>query len=424
MALMHIGPARGRAGRLAAWAAGVSLLATAAAFAWPVAGDRGDVVVDNLAFKSADGDSFSIAHVAVTNTNLSKDEIVKLLTPDAPADEDRALAQKLKADKIAIPSIDILEKDGAKIHLADLTAAHVDAGRIETLDLASFEATGTDKGGAVSVKSGALHLDGLDVARLLADDDPAGATLSPSRLVGFTLNGLDIVAPDTEDAPGQSIHIAIGSIELRNDYAGDSIKRGDAKVAGVVIEPSPGSSAGKSLASLGYSRIELAMAIGASYLADAKTFALENFAVDGAQMGSIGLKANFTDVAPALFGTDSAGRMQALFDAGVASIEIKLVNDGLFEKALAYVAKQQDLSPDKLRAQWSEMIGQTAPVMLGGSPAGLALAAEAQKFVAEPKNLTVDVKAKSGALKAADFMAISDPTEFAGKLDISAAANR
>jgi len=27
-------------------------------------------------------------------------------------------------------------------------------------------------------------------------------------------------------------------------------------------------------------------------------------------------------------------------------------------------------------------------------------------------------------LKASDFMAIGDPTEFAGKLDISAAANR
>ena len=76
-----------------------------------------DVTIDNLAFKSLDGDSFAIAHVEFTNTNLSKDEVVKLLTPDTPADDDRALAQKLKADKIAIPAIDILGKDGSKIHL-------------------------------------------------------------------------------------------------------------------------------------------------------------------------------------------------------------------------------------------------------------------------------------------------------------------
>ena len=422
MALVHNGPARDRAGRFAALSAGVALFALLSVFVAPAAAD--DVTIDNLAFKSLDGDSFAIAHVEFSNTNLSKEEVVKLLTPDTPADDDRALAQKLKADKIAIPSIDILGKDGSKIHLAGLIANHVDAGKIEALDVASLEATGTDNGGSVAVKSGALHLDGLDVAQLLADDDPANPAPSPSRVAGVTLSGLDIVAPDPENAPGQTIHIAIGSLEVRNEYAGASIKQGDAKVAGIVIEPSPGSDAGKNLASLGYSKLELTMTMGVKYEAETKSFALENFAIDGAQMGSVGLKANFTEVSPQLFGADSAGRMQALFDAGVASLEIKLVNGGMFEKALAYYAKQQGLSPDKLRAQWSAMVGQIAPVMLGGSSAGLALGAEAQKFVAEPKTLSISAKVKSGALKASDFMAIGDPTEFAGKLDISAAANR
>jgi len=240
----------------------------------------------------------------------------------------------------------------------------------------------------------------------------------------MTLAGLDIVAPDPENAPGQTIRVAIGSIEVRNEYSGGSIKQGGAKVAGILIEPSPGSEAGKSLASLGYSKVELAMTIGAKYQADSKTFALENFVVDGAEMGSLGVKADFTDVSPQLFGADSAGRMQALLDAGVASLEIKLVNGGMFEKALAYYAKQQGLSSDALRAQWSAMVGQTAPALLGGGPAGLALGTEAQKFVAEPKNLTISAKVKNGALKASDFMAIGDPAEFARKVDISAAANR
>ena len=422
MALVHNGPARGRAGRVVVLSAGAALSAAVLAFAGPAA--AADVTIDNLAFKSLDGDSFAIAHVEFANTNLSKDEVVKLLTPDTPTDDQRALAQKLKADKIAIPSIDIVGKDGSKIHLAGLTASHVDAGRIEALDLASLAATGTDNGGAVSVKSDALHFDGVDIAQLLADDDPASAALPPSRLVGMTLAGLDIVAPDPENAPGQTIHVAIGSIEAHNEYAGAAIKQGDVKIVGIVLEPSAGSGAGKSLASLGYSKIELGMIVSAKYQADAKSFALENFVIDGAQMGSVGLKANFTDVSPQLFGADSAGRMQALFDAGVASLEIKLVNGGVFEKALAYYAKQQSLPPDKLRAQWTAMVGQMAPVMLGGNPAGLALGAEAQKFVAEPKTLTISAKVKSGALKASDFLAISDSAEFASKLDISAAANR
>ena len=134
--------------------------------------------------------------------------------------------------------------------------------------------------------------------------------------------------------------------------------------------------------------------------------------------------ASFTDVAPTLFGADNGDRMQALLEAGVASIEVKLVNGGLFDKALAYSATQQGVAADKLRAQWSALVGETTPALLGGSPSSVALAAEAQKFIADPKNLTVTVKVKSGALKAGDFMAISDPSELLGKLDIAAAANR
>ena len=423
MAWMDNGPAWGRAGRLAAWSVGASLLATTA-FGWPVANDAGDVTVDGLAFKSMDGDSFAIAHVEVANTNLSKDEIVKLLTPDTPVDDELALARKLKADKFAIPSIDVVGKDGSKIRLNGMTAGHIDGGKVETLDIASVEATGTDKGGPVTVKLGPLHLDGLDVALLLARDDAVAAALPPSRLVGLTLSGIDVVAPNPGDAPGQSVHVGVGSIVVHNDYAGDSIKRGDTKISGVVIEPSPGSEAGKTLASFGYSKIELAMTVGVKYEADAKTFAFEDFTVNGVEMGSVGLKANFTDVAPTLFGADNGGRIQALLEAGVASIEIKLVNGGLFDKALAYAAKQQGVAPDALRAQWSAMVGQTAPALLGGSPSSLALAAEAQKFIADPKNLTISAKVKNGALKAGDFMAIGDPSEFVGKLDIAAAANR
>ena len=136
MALVHNGSARDRARRFAAFSAGAALFVAVSAFAAPAAAD--DVAIDNLAFNSLDGDSFAIAHVEFTNTNLSKDEVVKLLTPDTAAEDDRALAQKLKADKIAIPTIDILGKDGSKIHLAGLTANHVDAGRIEALDLASL----------------------------------------------------------------------------------------------------------------------------------------------------------------------------------------------------------------------------------------------------------------------------------------------
>jgi hypothetical protein len=259
---------------------------------------------------------------------------------------------------------------------------------------------------------------------LLSQSDTLDPNAPPSRLGGLTLAGLDIVAPDPDNAPGQTIHMAVGSVAMHNDYSGDTPAKTAVKIAGLVIEPSPDSDAGKTLASLGYAKLELTITIAGSYQADAKTLSLDDFTIDGAQMGSIGFKATLTDVTPPLFGADSGARLQAALETGVASVELKLVNAGLFEKALAYTAKQQNISPDELRKQWSTMAGTAAPVMLGGDPGGLALGSETQKFIAEPKSLTIDVKAKSGALKAGDFMTITDLGEFAAKLDISAAANR
>jgi hypothetical protein len=399
-----------------------SLFTAASALGGPIAGG-GDVTIDNLAFKSLDGDSFAIAHVEFINTNLTKDEIVKLLTPDTSSDDELTLAHKLSAEKISIPSLDILGKDGSKIRVTGFTANHVDAGKIESFEIAAIDAAGTDKNGPLSVKSGALHVDGLDVALLLTQGDSPDPNAPPSRLGGLTLAGLDIVAPDPESGPGQTIHVAVGSVDLHNDYVGDTPAKSAAKVTGLVIEPSPESDAGKSLASLGYTKLELTVTAATSYQAEAKTLSLDDLTIEGAQMGSISFKAAFTDVAPQLFGADSGARIQAMLEAGVASIELRLVNAGLFEKALAYVAKQQGISVDELRKQWSTMAGTAAPVMLGGDPGGLALGAQTQTFIAEPKSLTIDVKAKNGALKAGDFMSIGDLGDFAAKLDISAAAN-
>jgi len=365
-----------------------------------------------------------VKHAEFTNTNLSHDEIVKLLTPGTPEADDRALVEKLKADKISIPSIEITAKDGGKVHFRDFSASDVDAGKIGKLEFGGMEASGTDKDGPVSVKSGAIRLEGLDLADALKAVGAPTDAAQKGRLSGLTWESVDIVAPDTQSGPGKTIHVAFAALELRGDYAGDALKQGSTKLTGLIVEPSPDSEFGKNLAELGYSKLELAMAIGADYHADAKTLSLDELTVDGAKMGSVGLKANFGDIDPGLFGSDNDARMAALFGSSISSLEIKVVNSGLFEKALALVGKQQGATPDALKQQWSAMAGQMMPILLGGDPSALKVAAEAQKFIASPKNLTISIKAKDGAIKASDFMAISDPAAFVSKLDIAAAANQ
>ena len=146
--------------------------------------------------------------------------------------------------------------------------------------------------------------------------------------------------------------------------------------------------------------------------------------VDGANAGAIAVKAEFADVDPALFGSDSEARMAAVTSGAITGIEFKFVNAGLFEKALAYFAGQQKTTPEALKQQWAATAGQMLPALLGGDPAALKVAAEAQKFVAAPTNLAIALRPKTGTFKFSDAAAAGDPMSLIAALDIVAVANK
>src|SRR5271154_5171731 len=263
--------AHARAGLIAvALTAGSFVIAAAPAFAWPV-GESGDVSIANFTTKAKDGGVLTLKDAKFVNANLSEEEIVKMLTADTPEDDKRALVKKLKADKITIGSVEITAKDGGAFHLHDFAASDVDAGKVGKLDIAGVDGSGTSDGSAVSVKSGALSVEALDLASALkasgavADADQGDPIGGLGRLGHLNWSGLDIVTPDAESGPGKTMHVAIGSIDVRSDFAGDAFRQGSTKLTGVVVEFSPDSESGKGLASLGYSRLELGLALGADY---------------------------------------------------------------------------------------------------------------------------------------------------------------
>lgn len=417
----------GRSKGLAAASASLAAIIVAASFflaphqarAWP-AGETGDVAIDDFSTTDKEGGKIVIKHIEFTNTNLEKEEVQKLLTPGTPKDEELELVKKLKADKISIPSVELSPKEGGLVRLTGFEASDIDEGRVGKLSLAGIDGGGEENGAKLAIKSGALLLEDADLSEVLKITGGGGAP--KGRLGHLIWQGVDIVIPD-DKTPGKSIHVAFGSFELKNDYDGDVMKQGSTTLHGLLVEPAPGSEFAAELASLGYSKIEMGAAIGAHYEAGAKTLSLDQFTIEGAQMGSVGLKANFADIEPALFTGDDGARMQALLGGSIASLEIKLVNSGLFEKALAFYAKQQGATPEALKQQIAATAAQMAPLMLGGTPDSLKVAVEAQKFINAPKNLTVSLKAKGAPLKAADFMA-GDPSAILSKVDISAVANQ
>jgi hypothetical protein len=276
----------------------------------------------------------------------------------------------------------------------------------------------------VSVKAGAFVMENADLADALgAAKDPK--QISPLTHLGHvSWEGLDFIVPDKDSGPGKAIHVALGSIDIRNNYDGNILKDGATTLKGLLIEPSKGSEFANSLAILGYTRIELNARIAAHYDASAKKLSIDDFTIDGANAGAIGLKADFADVDPALFGVDQAARIGAITGGAISAIEIKFVNAGLFEKSVTYFADQQKTSPDALKKQWADAAGQMLPAVLGGDPSALKVAAEAQKFIAAPTNLTIALHPKSGTFKFSDAMGAGDPMALISTIDIVAVANK
>ncbi|HLW92964.1 MAG TPA: hypothetical protein VKS78_16905, partial [Roseiarcus sp.] len=295
--------------------------------------------------------------------------------------------------------------------------------KVGKLAIAGVDGAGTEDGAPVTIRSGALTLEDADLAEVLKAAGASEEAGKNGRIGHMKWESVDIVAPDKASGPGKTVHIAFGSFELNSDYDGDTLKKGSTVLKGLIVEPAPGSEFANNLSTLGYSRLELAAAIGAHYEADAKALSLDDLTLEGVAMGSLGLKAHFADVDPTLMSGGKDERMQALFGCSIAALEIKIVNAGLFEKALAYYAKQQGTTPDALKQQISAAAVQMVPLLLGGDPSAQKVASEAQKFIDQPKNLTVTIKAKGDPLKAADFMG-GDTSAIAAKLDISATANQ
>jgi hypothetical protein len=400
----------------------LGLMVSCAPFAASPAEAADNVTLDDFTATSKNGDVMTIKHADFEGANLTKEEIEKILTPDAPQEEKTALIQKMKIEKLSIPAIDVVIKKGGAFHLHDIEGADIDSGKIGSLELSGIDGTADEPDGAMTIKAGPLKVENADATAALSAATQSGASAS-SQIGAFSWQNIDVVAPEG-GGPDKTIHVSIASIDMNNDYDGASLKDGKLTVKGLVVQPSKTSDLAASLGILGYSKLDLGLTSSLHYDAAAKTLAIDDISVTGDNMGALGLKANFGDIGPEIFGADKEARMAGLMGGSVSAIELKFANAGLFEKAVAYFAQEQKATPEALKKQWAQAAGLMLPAVLGGDPAAVKLATEAQKFIAAPTSMTIALKPKSGSLKFMDAMALSDPATALSKIDVTATTGK
>ena len=385
-----------------------------------------DVSLDNLSFATKDGGTASIKHVEFDGTNLSKDEVSTLFSNTSTSATRAPIIAKLQAAKILIPDIVIADKDktGA-VTFHDFQATGINAGKVDHMSLAGFDGAGTiPNTGLAKLQSGAVTIDGGDFSRLLPalrDGDLTNA--GSSQINHFDWQGFTLTFPDKDTpataAGGNLYKITLASVDGQATYNGDYPAKGSAELKDLVIEPPKASAFGAGLALFGYDKIDLGFTLSGSYDAGSKTYALDNYTINGANAGALGFKAQFGGIDKTAFTGDKQAKIAALANGNISSATLSFTNNGLFEKAVGFFAKTQKVTPDAIKQQWSAMATQILPALLGGDPASLKLATAVTKFIAAPKSLTIAVKAKGAPVAFSELMAEA-PAALMQRIDLNA----
>ncbi len=390
----------------------------------------GDVTIDDLKIVNKDTTA-TIKRIEVLGSNLDKSEILKLFETGTKKEERAELLAKLQASKFSIPDIQISGKDEFKGIVKDFLAINIDKGKVGKLTLTGFEGGDKAPKGSTSIKIGSTLMESVDLSKLLE----AARTGKPPEAMDFqnqaskmSIKDISVVTPDTKtpkDAVGgNSNKITIASVEGLSEAASGTVKKGVFEVKNVVVEFPKASSEAKSLAEFGYDRLDMGLKMRASVDEVAKKVDFEEITLSGVNMGALTLAGKFENFIQTPAGSSQDAKMQNLMAAQIASFKVYFANEGVFDKAVAQIAKQQGGKPEDMKAQWSAMAGSMLPAILGGDPAGKTIGDAVTKFIANPKNVMIGATSKGAALPISTFMAVKSPDDILSKINVTASANQ
>ena len=399
-----------------------SLVAGAAGAAFA---QSNDVRIESLKIGSGE-EGVELKGLAFAGSNLSKDEIGALLALDTPASQRSALAVRLKASSASIAEIIIGPPAKGPLTFTGFRAENIDQGKIRRLTMAGGQGGPTINGETASFRAGALTIDEIDVSSVL-NGLIKGSILSAKPTVArLSWNGFEASFPD-KDTPatapgGNMINVRLGALDGQTLFEGGTPIKSTTAIRNLVVELPKASETGKTLAQAGYDRIDVSMTTGIAFNPAKKTLMIDDFTISGVGMGSVGLRAEFGNIDPAMLNGDPMAALAALMTVEFASTELTITNDGLIDKALAVAAKEQGKKPQDLKKEAGAMVTQFTPMLLGGDPASLQVAAALGAFIRDPKSLSVKVSGKDGPLKFTD-LDFDQPMSILQELEISAAAN-
>ena len=246
----------------------------------------------------------------------------------------------------------------------------------------------------VSLETMSFH--GLDLEPLTdAEQAPnlLGADLRPEfKQIALTkLEGRLAPAGDADAAPGAAF--AVERFAIERSAPADAARSGVSVSLDHLTAPVQAGGIFSTLAAMGYERLDLSSRLDIDWSAASRDLAINSFSVDGPDMGSLNVAAQFSNVTPNLASKDERVAAAAARGVLIRKLALHVENGGLVDKAIAVQAKNEKQSVDEARQ--SDVLRATLllPALLGNEPPARALGSALAKFIAEPKNFSLQALA-------------------------------
>ena len=374
------------------------------------------------------GFTLAVERVEVTGTNLTRDEVAALFSPQTPKDQAAAILLKMRAQKFSIPLVTITGRDG-RFSLHGIEASNVSEGRIEHLGFASGEGAGSNaSGGATSLTIGALDVVEADFSVLfeaLRTGDLIGRQV-PAK--GLLWKGAQASFPDNEtpaSAPGGNLmKVVLGPLAVDTVYQGKIPVHAFLDWKGLSIGPPAASRAGRAMADFGYPSIDFSLRATVAYDPASQIYKIDDFSILAPRAGMLSFKMDIAGVGTDFLAGNREAKAAALQRARMQALNLGYADDGLFGKIAAFVARQQNKTPEVVRREWSALATQFIPLGLGGDPASLKIAEAVARFIANPTVLTLSARAKGEAPKFGDLKGLTRPGALLTYYELGAVAGR
>jgi hypothetical protein len=249
--------------------------------------------------------------------------------------------------------------------------------------------------------------------------------LAAFRFAHLNWDGGEISVVDKGTAAGapggNRIQLRLGAAQVDQNFdAGGAPLDVTASFSGIAVKMPPQSKGGTTLTAFGYGEITADARFVGGYDPAAKSYRLGDYSVDLHNIGKIALSAQFSGLDRSAFIGDRPTREKAMNAATVDWVQIDVTNSGLFDKIVAYVSLTQGRTPDTVKSEWRALVSQ-APLLFSGAPVISVAAKAVDRFIVDPKTLTLRFKGKDAPLKIEDMTHITDPMAFLNRLDVNSA---